>query len=221
MPDIPQACAPRGRRALPADVRHGRRRSSARHRALRDQRGGRPRRGDREVRRVARIPASIRRLDIPASVFRQTLDRLSGSGRAASESLAYWSGTIRRGRVGAVRSAIFADEYDGFASSPGHASVTLGAALRIGAEVHRRGEVLFAQIHTHPREAFHSRIDDARPISHRLGFFSLVIPRFGAGVDSIAQCRAYEHRGGGAWKGLRPRTAAARLRIAGGEAAGE
>lgn len=163
---------------------------------------------------MRRIPVSIRRLDVPAPVFRRTLDRLSGAGRAVSESVAYWSGTLRRFRVGAVRSVIFADDYAGFASSPGHASVTLNTALQIGSEVHRRGEVMFAQVHTHPCEAFHSRVDDAHPISHRRGFFSLVIPYFGAGIDSIGQCRAYEHLGGGAWRGLRPKTIAARFRIA-------
>lgn len=167
------------------------------------------------MRRMQRIPVSISRLDIPAAVFRHTLDRLGGSGRASSEGVAYWSGSLRRGRVGAVGGAIFADDYPGFSSSSGHASVTLDAALRIGEEVHRRGEVLLAQIHTHPREAFHSPVDDAHPISHRRGFFSLVVPRFGAGVRSIAQCRAYEHRGRGSWRALRPRTAAARFRIVG------
>lgn len=167
------------------------------------------------MRRMPRIPVSIRRLDIPAPVFRRTLDRLGGSGKAASENVAYWSGTLCRGRIGTVKSAIFADDYAGFSSSSGHASVTLGSALQMGADIHRRGEILFAQIHTHPREAFHSRTDDAHPISHRRGFFSLVVPWFGAGVDSIAQCRAYEHKGGGAWRKLRRRTAAARFRIAG------
>lgn len=170
------------------------------------------------MRRMPRIPVSIRRIDVPSTVFRHTLDRLSGSGRAVSESVAYWSGVLHRGRVGAVKSAIFAADYEGFASSARHASVSLGAALRIAEEVHRRGEILFAQVHTHPSEAFHSPTDDARPISHRRGFFSLVVPRFGVGVDSISECRAYEHRGGGAWRGLRPRTAAARFRIANGGA---
>lgn len=172
------------------------------------------------MRRMPRIPVSISRLDIPAAVFRLTLDRLGGSGRATSEGVAYWPGALRRGRVGAVGRAIFADDYPGFASSAGHASVPLGAALRIGEEVHRRGEVLLAQVHTHPGEAFHSAVDDARPISHRRGFFSLVVPRFGAGVRSVAQCRAYEHRGRGVWRALRPRTAAARFRIVGGGRAG-
>ena len=166
------------------------------------------------MRRVRRIPVSIRRVDVPASVFRRTLDRLSGSGGAASEGVAYWSGILRRSHVGAVRSVIFADDYAGFVGSPRHASVTLNAALQIGLEVHRKGEIMFAQVHTHPYEAFHSRIDDARPISHRRGFFSLVIPYFGAEVDSIGQCRAYEHLGGGTWRELRPKTIASRFRIA-------
>jgi hypothetical protein len=37
------------------------------------------------------------------------------------------------------------------------------------------------QVHTHPRDAFHSPTDDAWPIVHTTGFLSLVIPDFGIG----------------------------------------
>jgi len=37
------------------------------------------------------------------------------------------------------------------------------------------------QVHTHPHEAFHSRVDDEYPIIHSIGFLSLVIPDFALG----------------------------------------
>jgi len=43
-----------------------------------------------------------------------------------------------------------------------------------------------AQIHTHPRDAFHSRTDDTWPIVHTPGFLSLVIPNFGMGGVNLA-----------------------------------
>jgi hypothetical protein len=44
-----------------------------------------------------------------------------------------------------------------------------------------RQEGIRAQVHTHPREAFHSSTDDAWPIVHLEGFLSLVIPEFALG----------------------------------------
>jgi hypothetical protein len=45
------------------------------------------------------------------------------------------------------------------------------------------------QVHTHPREAFHSETDDNFPIVHTPGFLSLVIPDFGLTQPSFD--RAY------------------------------
>ena len=163
---------------------------------------------------MAGIPASIRALDIPAPVFALTMQGLAAPGEAPSERIAYWSGTLDGSR-GRVENVILADSHAGFFGSIGHACITLEAGLRIAEEIHGRGEVLFAQIHTHPRRAFHSSVDDANPISHRRGLFSLVVPRFGAGVGSISDCRVYEYEGAGKWRALGPGAAAARLRVVG------
>jgi hypothetical protein len=48
-----------------------------------------------------------------------------------------------------------------------------------------KGEGIRAQVHTHPREAFHSATDDAWPVVHLEGFLSLVIPDFGHGPISL------------------------------------
>jgi proteasome lid subunit RPN8/RPN11 len=40
------------------------------------------------------------------------------------------------------------------------------------------GEQIVAQVHTHPRSAFHSLKDDAYPILLQAGLYSLVIPNF-------------------------------------------
>ena len=48
-------------------------------------------------------------------------------------------------------------------------------------ELFERNEGIRVQVHTHPREAFHSRTDDAYPVLHTPGFLSLVIPTFAQG----------------------------------------
>jgi hypothetical protein len=55
-----------------------------------------------------------------------------------------------------------------------------------GDELHRLNvwlfdhhELLGAQVHSHPHEAFHSETDDTYPIVTGRGGLSLVVPRFG------------------------------------------
>lgn len=54
----------------------------------------------------------------------------------------------------------------------GRALFSVNQALR------ERGEILAAQIHAHPTEAFHSDTDDSLPLATLLGALSIVVPDF-------------------------------------------
>lgn len=149
---------------------------------------------------------------LPRPVFKETLSGLARAGRDGLESLAYWPG-IRAGPGYRVRRVLFADRFDGFRSGAAFAALPLTSAFEIGREVHERGEILLAQIHTHRREAFHSAADDEHPISCRPGFLSVVVPRFGRGISSVSECRVYEYAGAGVWNELGRRAARGRLRV--------
>jgi hypothetical protein len=56
------------------------------------------------------------------------------------------------------------------------------------------------QVHTHPREAFHSVTDDAYPIIHKPGFLSLVIPNFGLGPVGFDDAFLTEIQPDGRWE---------------------
>jgi hypothetical protein len=56
------------------------------------------------------------------------------------------------------------------------------------------------QVHTHPREAFHSATDDAFPIIHTTGFLSLVIPNFGLGSIGFDNAYLTEIHENGRWR---------------------
>jgi hypothetical protein len=56
------------------------------------------------------------------------------------------------------------------------------------------------QVHTHPREAFHSPTDDDFPIIHKPGFLSLVIPNFGLGTVGFKDAYLTEIQGDGGWR---------------------
>jgi hypothetical protein len=56
------------------------------------------------------------------------------------------------------------------------------------------------QVHTHPREAFHSATDDAFPIIHTPGFLSLVIPDFALGPVGFKDAYLTELQPDGRWR---------------------
>jgi len=56
------------------------------------------------------------------------------------------------------------------------------------------------QVHTHPREAFHSQTDDAFPIIHTVGFLSLVIPKFALCPIGLDDAYLAEIQPDGRWK---------------------
>ena len=149
---------------------------------------------------------------LPKPVLEETLSGLARAGRDGLESLAYWPG-IRADSGYLVRRVLFADRFGGFSSGAAFAALPLASAFKIGQEVHERGEIVLAQIHTHPREAFHSAADDAHPISCRPGFLSVVVPRFGRGISSVSGCKVYEYAGAGRWNELAGRAARGRLRV--------
>ncbi len=49
----------------------------------------------------------------------------------------------------------------------------------------RRRRSVRVQVHTHPREAFHSLTDDAWALIDTPGFLSLVIPQYGLGPEGL------------------------------------
>jgi hypothetical protein len=67
-------------------------------------------------------------------------------------------------------------------------------------ELGETGTGIRVQVHTHPGEAFHSRIDDEFPIIHTPGFLSLVIPNFGLGPVGFQEAYLTEIQPDGRWK---------------------
>ena len=150
---------------------------------------------------MTKVPKNITRYHIPNSILYDTLSRLRTIGVDCKEGIAYWSGILDKNEAFVSR-VIFADDYPEFQNEEYFAKVSLDAAFKIGEAIHEKNELLFAQIHTHPREAFHSFVDDRYPISHRIGFVSIVVPNFAQNVTSLSECAILEYRGQAKWDTL-------------------
>jgi hypothetical protein len=93
-----------------------------------------------------------------------------------------------------------------------HASVSFDDVLALGERVHARGWYILSQIHSHPFGAFHSSIDDQHPVSHQIGFVSIVVPNFAADLP-LQGWSVNEHIGSGRWRELDRDEVARRLAI--------
>jgi proteasome lid subunit RPN8/RPN11 len=107
-----------------------------------------------------------------------------------SERMVLWSGVVGGAGELLVRSVLVPDhEPDGWrVDIDPEIWRSMLAALR------RQDQMLIAQVHSHPGEAYHSWGDDAFPAEHCDGFLSVVVPDFGRGVEEITDCAVFEYR---------------------------
>jgi hypothetical protein len=150
---------------------------------------------------LLRATNRIKTLEIPRSIFNSTIQNLQENGLQDKEGIAFWTGTLND-TTAQIKNVIFADSYPEFENQELFARVPLMASFKIGESIHQRNEKLFVQIHSHPFEAFHSFVDNKYPISHKIGFLSIVVPYFGKNVIDLSQCKVYEYLGNGKWKEL-------------------
>jgi hypothetical protein len=134
---------------------------------------------------------------VDSDVLAFTVERLAEVGREKLEAFVLWGGQRRGNGVLEFTSAIYPRQkaYD---TKDGLLVVVDGDALfEVNKTLHERDEILAAQVHSHPSEAFHSPTDDAKPLVTLLGGLSVVVPDFAE--------HAHKSRDGWAWYRLSPK----------------
>jgi hypothetical protein len=101
--------------------------------------------------------------------------RLGSAGRR--EAIVLWAGRPLKGSSVSISHLILPR----FESSARHLVLPQRERIAVADYLRRERLLAFADLHTHPFEAFLSDADRARPFSSRDGFFAVVIPNFGAG----------------------------------------
>jgi proteasome lid subunit RPN8/RPN11 len=79
--------------------------------------------------------------------------------------------------------------------------------------LHKRGERLFAQVHSHPGRAYHSPMDDRFAVVTAAGGLSLVVPDFAVRRFSVADCAVYRLTRAGRWAEVPRRRAEALVSV--------
>lgn len=112
---------------------------------------------------------------VPSAVVHDTLEHLRCAGRDERELVIAWHGKRSAAGIAVTRLSI-----------PEQINTTVSfrvseeGMLGLRANLAAAGELVAAQVHAHPAEAFHSLADDRGALVGHLGALSIVLPRFAA-----------------------------------------
>src|SRR6266404_6352259 len=112
-----------------------------------------------------------------SSLVEATLAHLHEAGQAVRECVVLWLGRREGGQVRVVSAyrPLQSAAEDMFQIPP-------AGMAALHTELRRNRFMVAAQVHSHPREAFHSRADDRWAIVRHEGALSLVVPHFASGT---------------------------------------
>lgn len=131
-------------------------------------------------------------LEIPAAIANQTLEHLRHKGAENAEGVVLWRGTLAPPHVTGV---IVPEQI----TSTGRFEVPLAERQRMTRELAGTSDYIIAQVHSHPREAFHSLVDDAEAIPRRPGSYSLVVPDFARRDQLLDAAALFQLSKAGSW----------------------
>jgi tetratricopeptide (TPR) repeat protein len=147
-----------------------------------------------ERMKVARMD-EVRTVIIAPAVIDVTMKALQKYGAHRLEGLVLWLGHVEPGRARVVQA--FLPEQHPVSDESGLGYFVTGDALfELNRGLAVTGLRLIAQVHSHPKEAYHSRADDRFAIVTAEGGFSLVVPNFGKAPADPASWAVYRLVGG-------------------------
>lgn len=138
-------------------------------------------------------PAPPVHLTLADGVLAATQELLRTRGAGRREALVLWAG--RPADDGALITHVIAPDVE---ADYDRMDVTGPARAEVAAFLRRERLLVFADLHTHPTEAFLSLADQVSPYSTVTGFHAIVIPEFASGVAG-AGWRLYTYTGS-TWK---------------------
>jgi proteasome lid subunit RPN8/RPN11 len=150
------------------------------------------------------LPAPSSRPDAPVrlrlapGVLAATQQALHVGSAGVREAIVLWAGRSA-GEHAAVVSHLILPV---FHSRRNFLTIPQAERLEVAAYLRAEELLVFADLHTHPEEAFLSSADEARPFSRKDGFYAVVIPDFAAGHPG-AGWRFFQSRSG-RWSEVAP-----------------
>lgn len=112
-------------------------------------------------------------LILPTGVVETTLQALRQSGERSSEGIVLWLGKSTSNHIEILEA--FVPEH---VASIDYFRISPLAMDALFAHLAETGTFVAAQVHSHPREAFHSQADDEWAIIRHANALSVVVPHF-------------------------------------------
>jgi hypothetical protein len=141
---------------------------------------------------------------VPILILDQTLEVVREAGRHGGEAFVVWGGQMAEDQKTLAFTSCLIPRQTAHTTPNGLLVTVEGDALfEINQALYRRGEVLAAQVHSHPQEAYHSDTDDCFSLVTLKGALSVVIPRFGVdGINELTGWAWYRLTGQNQWAHL-------------------
>jgi len=132
----------------------------------------------------------VRSVTVDPNVIDTTIQALQIFGKRHLECLVLWLGNVEAGRARVIRA--FVPDQRSVADENGVGYFVSGETLfELNKGLAETGLRLIAQVHSHPRAAYHSAADDRYAIVTEDGGFSLVVPNFGRAPAHPASWAVY------------------------------
>jgi hypothetical protein len=147
------------------------------------------------------VPPTLVRYRIPASLLATSVRALREGSAGYRETVILWQGRVLDETTALVTRLHVPHQF----ASLLHFDVPIEERLRLLDEVSAAGEFILVQLHTHPRRAFHSDVDDRLAIPRHTGALSIVVADFARYWDGdLLQTSVNRHLGAGEWEELGP-----------------
>lgn len=141
---------------------------------------------------------------IPMQLLRETLEVVRRAGQDGGEAFVTWGGRVDEHGGTVNFTSCLVPRQTAHRTRKGLLVTVDGQALfELNRELYVRGELLAAQVHSHPGDAYHSETDDCFSLVTLTGALSVVIPRFGFdGLNNFEGWAWYRMTGQGDWSSL-------------------
>lgn len=152
-------------------------------------------------KRVVSAPETLSQYEIARGLLRQSARDLARLSDTCREAVVLWTGLVASPTRAIVTAVIVPVQV----ASKLHFDVSAKERIRIATQLSNGRELLLAQLHTHPCEAFHSSVDDRLAIPRHTGAISIVVPNFATGwTGDLLATSVNRHLGAGQWEELSP-----------------
>jgi proteasome lid subunit RPN8/RPN11 len=140
----------------------------------------------------------VQRFVIPDACISQAYRHMRDLGRKNLEGVALFVGKLE-GTICYVHETLIPKQvsimlHEGLLYAVGEEEL-----YRLAVYLYKKGLRLIAQIHSHPKEAYHSETDDAYPIITVVGGLSIVVPDFATKPASLSTWAVYRLNAENQW----------------------